>query len=244
MWRMATGTVFDHRRMFEDLGSSVRLVAGQALLVLSLERDLIAPMRVVTARAAHGPFEDRVVRAHAKLRIGVLMASDADRRTLVHFRVCNTRIPGHWGNVYRMTIAAISASLVVHAERPVHQFSVVLVAGRTLGTFWIGDRPLAGLTFGQTQAMANSAGVATLAIAVIVLWPGGCPLDFLVAGDAACPKGCMRYADLRAFLCRLGCHRRRCCGLAWISAHRPRTEHNCNACQRLKPLTRHYHYSP
>lgn len=91
--------------------------------------------------------------------------------------------------------------------------------------------------------MRVSASMATLAIAVVVLRPGGRPLDFLVAGYAVRPECRVRDAALHAFLDRLGRHRSLRRGLGRIGKRRPGAGHCCDTGQCPKPFAKHCHFS-
>jgi len=202
--RVTTHAVIHHGGVLEYLWPADRLVAAEALFAPGFQHSVAAAMRIMATRTGHPAFLHRVMGSHLELRIGILMALDAHRRVLVGLVGGEAQTLAYRRAMYGMAVAADAAGLVVLAERPVHQLSVVLVACRAFRAFRKGDGTLSGLPLHEALAMHVSTAVTTFATPVIVIRLGSHPLDITVAGDATEFENILPCNILHAFLGCLG----------------------------------------
>lgn len=184
--RVVTGeAVIDHRGMLEDLGTPVRLMAGQTLIGSALEGSMVTAMRVMASGTAQASLGYRVMRAHSELRAGILVALNACGRVLVRLGGRQTCTPRLLWDMVGVAIATVATRLVVHIECPVHQFPIILVACDAFLVLGLGYGSLPAIALDEALAMGVPPDMTVLAAPMmVVLATVLYPFDVRVTGDA------------------------------------------------------------
>lgn len=130
------GAVLDGGSVFKHVGTAHCLMALGALRGLALQAGQLAAVGIMATGARHGPFLDRVVRAHAVARQHILMAGRAQCGSLAalfHRDIQRLDL----GRVRAVAVAALQAGLVVLGEGEIHVLAIPEVAA--LAVFRLGQ---------------------------------------------------------------------------------------------------------